>query len=223
MDSIAMEARPTYKSWKKKFRKMKFKFEQKMREGDQLFREEQQAHDTTRRLAEGNDQLLELLLDVNESIHIPPHHRYDLGIDSSTPSSSAVPALEPDIDSSTSAEDRAKLGQAAADLEAGRISAEDYDQLQATLVETRPKPFKSLLSVPHTTLASLPIDQIPESLKSSPPPPTFLSSAQEEEYIFALDQSVDDPTAQPPYSSKHGACSEREKDRDLALRNPVSV
>ena len=77
VDSYPAESKPTYKSWKyvpepvpslkcrelttsrKKFRKMKYKFEQKMRESDQLFREEQRAHDTSRRLAEENEYVPE--------------------------------------------------------------------------------------------------------------------------------------------------------------------
>lgn len=40
---------------RKKYRKMKLQFEQKMRESDQLFKEEQQAIEETRMLAHENE------------------------------------------------------------------------------------------------------------------------------------------------------------------------
>src|SRR2546430_876617 len=80
---------------RKKYRKMRLRFEDKMRDSDILFKQEQAAIDTARRLVEQNDQILELLLDVNNSIHIPPHHRYNLRLPSDPPSLSRAlsPAL----------------------------------------------------------------------------------------------------------------------------------
>lgn len=43
--------KPTYRSWKKKYRKMRIVFDQKMHEGEELHRQEQKALATARRLA----------------------------------------------------------------------------------------------------------------------------------------------------------------------------
>ena len=43
--------KPTYRSWKKKYRKMRIKFDQKMHEGEELHKLEQKALATARRLA----------------------------------------------------------------------------------------------------------------------------------------------------------------------------
>jgi hypothetical protein len=43
--------KPTYRSWKKKYRKMRLIFDQKMHEGEELHRLEQKALATAKRLA----------------------------------------------------------------------------------------------------------------------------------------------------------------------------
>ena len=50
-DTRMADDKPTYRSWKKKYRKMRFVFDQKMREGEELYRLEQKALATARRLA----------------------------------------------------------------------------------------------------------------------------------------------------------------------------
>jgi hypothetical protein len=45
------ENRPYYRSWKKKYRKMRIKFDQEMHEGESLHRKEQKAFATCKRLA----------------------------------------------------------------------------------------------------------------------------------------------------------------------------
>lgn len=50
-DARMAEDRPTYRSWKKKYRKMRIVFDQSMHEGEDLHRLEQKALATARRLA----------------------------------------------------------------------------------------------------------------------------------------------------------------------------
>ena len=45
------DSKPTYKSWKKKYRKMRITFDQKMHEGEELHQLEVKAHATSKRLA----------------------------------------------------------------------------------------------------------------------------------------------------------------------------
>jgi hypothetical protein len=50
-DIGAASNKPTYRSWKKKYRKMRLVFDQKMLEGEELHRLEEKALATARRLA----------------------------------------------------------------------------------------------------------------------------------------------------------------------------
>uniref|UniRef100_A0A8H7K5S1 INO80 complex subunit 3 N-terminal domain-containing protein n=1 Tax=Bionectria ochroleuca TaxID=29856 RepID=A0A8H7K5S1_BIOOC len=56
-----------YKSWKKKYRKMRISFEHKMHEGEDIFKQEAKAQATVKRLAIENDRLLDILLEINNS------------------------------------------------------------------------------------------------------------------------------------------------------------
>ncbi|KAI0387120.1 IEC3 subunit of the Ino80 complex, chromatin re-modelling-domain-containing protein [Hypomontagnella monticulosa] len=75
------DARPSYKSWKKKYRKMRIKFDQQMSEIESLHKLEQKAMRTARRLAIENDRIMDLLMDINESPQIPFERRIDLNLD----------------------------------------------------------------------------------------------------------------------------------------------
>ncbi|KAJ8121376.1 hypothetical protein O1611_g10120 [Lasiodiplodia mahajangana] len=80
-DAQMADARPSYKSWKKKYRKMRITFDQRMRESEDLHALEQKAMRTAKRLAIENDRLMDLLLDINESPQIPFERRIDLNLD----------------------------------------------------------------------------------------------------------------------------------------------
>ncbi|TID17389.1 ATPase [Venturia nashicola] len=85
------------RSWRKKYRKMKLRFDKAMDESSSLYRDCHKLEILAKRLQEENDQYLETLLNLNESSHTPsfelgsPHEDID-----PVPSASAVPALEPD-------------------------------------------------------------------------------------------------------------------------------
>ncbi|KAI1650143.1 IEC3 subunit of the Ino80 complex, chromatin re-modelling-domain-containing protein [Daldinia loculata] len=75
------DTRPSYKSWKKKYRKMRIKFDHQMQEIETLHKLEQKAMRTAKRLAIENDRLLDLLFDINESPQIPFERRIDLSLE----------------------------------------------------------------------------------------------------------------------------------------------
>ncbi|RYP55233.1 hypothetical protein DL769_010219 [Monosporascus sp. CRB-8-3] len=75
------ETRPSYKSWKKKYRKMRISFEERMRTSEELHLLEQKAMRTAKRLAIENDRLMDLLMDINESPQIPPERRIDVSLE----------------------------------------------------------------------------------------------------------------------------------------------
>jgi hypothetical protein len=54
-DAHMADARPSYKSWKKKYRKMRITFDQRMRESEELHMLEQKAMRTAKRLAIENE------------------------------------------------------------------------------------------------------------------------------------------------------------------------
>jgi IEC3 subunit of the Ino80 complex, chromatin re-modelling len=198
----------------------------------------------------GYSQLLELLLDINDSDHIPPEHRFELGSPVSSPlPSHAVPSLECD-DGSDSAGSydsevaRNALDEAREELANGEISQASYDQQRAQWEaraakrhrrgQMEPKPFHAILSTPHT---SLPMNQedLPEDLHSPDPtsafshPPFFITPTMEEDYLYTLDASL---SASPPIVPRHlstqataaaGQVNSKAADRDLQTRNPVSV
>ncbi|KAI9824635.1 MAG: hypothetical protein M1819_000836 [Sarea resinae] len=226
---------PVYKSYKKKYRKMRHLFEEKMKESNALFKEEQKAMETARRLQEKNDQLLDLLLDLNESSHLAPQYRYDLESPSLDPAANLPlsPTSPPPSPTAISAA-RTALEQAKADLESGALSPNSYSQKTTSLNEriNKSTSLRSILSIPHTTLASLDADTYPDELLS-PTGPGYLTPTHEEEYLLTLDASIGGRRS-PSLAlatSRHSALSSRiidkafdkDRDKDFAVRNPVSV
>ena len=174
-----------------------------------------------------DSQLLDLLLDVNESNRIPPHVRYD--IRSPTPDALAVPALEPDR-SPRKAYDangaRAALEELKADLSTGRITPKTYSQIEASLADTMsgPKLLAYLDTTPHTTLGSVFPDNLPSDLDEDTPT-GYLSPDHEDDFLSTVDISLGaaplDPRPTPP--QQLSKMSLRDKEKEAMLRNPVSV
>ncbi|KAH7026422.1 IEC3 subunit of the Ino80 complex, chromatin re-modelling-domain-containing protein [Microdochium trichocladiopsis] len=72
------DARPSYKSWKKKYRKMRIQFDVHLEQSEELHKLEQKAIRTMKRLAVENDRLMDMLLDINDSPQIPFERRIDI-------------------------------------------------------------------------------------------------------------------------------------------------
>ncbi|KAI9849094.1 MAG: hypothetical protein M1837_005324 [Sclerophora amabilis] len=241
--SSTMEPKPVYKSWKKKYRKLRHQFDQRMRESDQLFKEETKATETARRLVEENDQLLDLLLDVNECIRLPPETRFDLQSPTSEPPSlSAVPPLESDGRAQST-------GRPVEELQTSLEEDKKPPKLEESS-SNNPKSFASLVkTTSHTTISITPDDLLPPDLTATSPPPTsYFSPTHEEEYLFKLDTSLINGASTPPVAitatptkaskalpqpanpSNSSTTNvnpagnlDREKETNLSLRNPVSV
>ena len=230
---------------RKKFLKIRHDFKGKMGESNILFDEEQKAVKLARRLQEQNEytsqlswnrseshtdcgsQLLDLLLDVNESNRIPPHIRYDLR--SPTPDALAVPALEPDHSPSREYDTnaaRAALEDLEADNATGQISPRSYNQNKTSLLDmiNKPKLLANFYNTPHTTLDSLLPDNLPSDLDDDTPT-GYLSPDHEDEFLSNLDIALGDAPldARPIMPSQLPKPSARDKEKDALLRNPVSV
>ena len=57
-EAPASEERPKYKSWRKKFRKMKVQFDEKLKQNNNYFKDEQKLEAIARRLRQGNEYVM---------------------------------------------------------------------------------------------------------------------------------------------------------------------
>ncbi|KAK3305380.1 IEC3 subunit of the Ino80 complex, chromatin re-modelling-domain-containing protein [Chaetomium strumarium] len=211
--------KPTYRSWKKKYRKMRIIFDQKMHEGEELHRLEQKALATARRLAVQKDRLLDLLLDVNNSPQIPPEKQIDLSLD--VPSEDDALILDIDRPSTT--------------RQGGPAPATSYKRL--------------LEEVPHFTFSSAPerfpeLLADLEAGRDSPAdpgqgqshPPSFLTADDIDNYIWELDTHLGHEDAANGSGRKDSGllptlaplahadrANPKDAQRDFAIRNPTSV
>jgi len=184
--------------------------------------------------AKAISQLLDLLLDVNDSNKIPPSLRYDLR--SPTPTISDVPLLEPD-QPTFEAQDvegaRRALMEARHEYEAGEITLADYQEQEAQLSTminappVGPRSFASLSKTTHTTLESVdPSTMIPEKSLDifDEVPMGYLDPSHEDEMLVTIDTFL--ATAPPdsqPFLPRPPRLTDKEKEKDFQLRNPVSV
>lgn len=203
---------------RKKYRKMKVKFEHTMRASNINYRDEQQAAETARRLAEENEyahpsilsnnlqtdvcafsELLELLLDVNSSPQIPGHQRIDLKLES--PPISALPALVSDNDPMQG-------------IDASVTHGDQPDKSLRELLKSTPH---IPLSV-HETHHTIPSELLPTS--AGTPPPAYLSPAQVDAYLYKADVLLNQT---PTYLPSDIRTPIHLSDKDLAIQNPNSV
>ncbi|MCJ1371263.1 hypothetical protein MMC20_002478 [Loxospora ochrophaea] len=227
-ETPASPPKQTYKSYKKKYRKMKHTFDEKLKKSNQLYADEQKAMKLAQRLQEQNDQILDLLLDINSSQRLAPHLRYDLR--SPTPSLSAVPALSPDLSPrKTTPSLKAALSalqEAKIELTTGQIFPETYTEIEdeLTAIINAPRPLSRLdTQTPHTFLSSVPADEFPSDLDETHPI-GYLSPTHEETFLATVDAALS-PASAPRQPTSHPIrTSEKyDREREAQLRNPVSV
>ncbi|KEZ45197.1 Uncharacterized protein SAPIO_CDS2655 [Scedosporium apiospermum] len=117
----AADTRPKYRSWKKKWRKLRVTFDHKMREAEVLWLSEQRAKATIKRIAIENDRLLDLLTDINECPQVPPEKRISVP-------TLTLPTESPDSPSTTPSKSLSSL-----ESEVPHLS---YDQAKDSLPDT---------------------------------------------------------------------------------------
>ncbi|KAL2758121.1 hypothetical protein ACRALDRAFT_1074844 [Sodiomyces alcalophilus JCM 7366] len=199
--TIAMtEAKPTYKSWKKKYRKMRITFDQKMHECEDLHKEEQKALALAKRIAIENDRMLDLLLDLNESDQIPFDKRINISL--TTPDSDDTIPDGENASLSPFANSAKSLGELLKEVP-HTTYAQAKDRFPALVADLEPFPGES-----H--------------------PPTFLTSDDVDDYLYSIDRRIDDmnllPTLAPAARPNAGAAHTNPyTSQNIALRNPVSV
>ncbi|KZM28480.1 uncharacterized protein EKO05_0005951 [Ascochyta rabiei] len=204
---------PVKRSWRRKYRKMRIKFDNAMSQSNHLIMEEWKAMGTARRLQAENDQLLDALLDFNSQPRVSARQRFDLSDPAST----------------QAAEQR--LHGLREQLNAGALTPEQYaqhaDQLHAAQAVQRVQTSLATLeaTVPHTTTTDP--SALPDGIDLSEHAPGYMSPAHEEEYLLALDQLLDDPAfdpASPHTRTLHlGPSQPPLSEKELTIRNPDSV
>ena len=162
---------------------------------------------------------------MNNSSRMPSHLRYDLR--SPPPEESAVPDLIPDQPSPSHEEiqqAQAALQEARMDFHSGQINSEEYGETEAALsaIIAQGRSLANLSKATHSTLECVPFEAMPEDLKENAPT-GLLSPAHEEEHLVALDAYLDDPHPEDQPLPPRPRPSDREKDRESQLRNPMSV
>ncbi|ODA80743.1 hypothetical protein RJ55_03702 [Drechmeria coniospora] len=186
-----------YKSWKKKYRKMRIRFDRKMEESDELHKQEDKASATMKRLAIENDRLLDVLLEINSSLQIPPEKRIDLSLE---------PSADPKVP--TLPLDRHRHHHRKQQSEAMKR----FEQL--------------LLDVPHSSYAATK-ETCPSSLvdlaapKGDLYPAPFLTADDIDNYMHAIDVAVE-PDAHMPTLAP-GAHPQANPTPHPHLKNPTSV
>lgn len=188
------DARPSYKSWKKKYRKMRITFDQRMRESEDLHALEQKAMRTAKRLAVENDRLLDLLLDINESPQIPFERRIDLNLDDDDDEDED----ETDSDDSDSTQKPTKSLKKLIQ-EVPHQSYEEYVQLVPELRE----------------------DLEPEDPQIRPT--SYLTPDDVDEYLYQLDLRLGIKSKSSLAPSSTGTNNAAQPPANFALRNPTSV
>ncbi|KAK1750807.1 IEC3 subunit of the Ino80 complex, chromatin re-modelling-domain-containing protein [Echria macrotheca] len=222
-DTRMADDRHTYRSWKKKYRKMRIKFDQKMHEGEDLHKQEQKALATARRLAVQKDRLLDLLLDVNNCPQIPPEKRFDVSLD--PPSDADAPAL--DID---------RPGTPPPGVPPAKSYKKLLKEIPHVTYATATHEFRDQLNDLEAGR-----DSPADPAQGQPHPPSFLTADDIDNYIYDIDIRLAEaefaktgkmPALLPtlaPLAHAHDNVSTNGKDgplssnRDFALRNPTSV
>lgn len=213
----------SYKSFKKKYAKLKISFEKAMRESEALIREELRIQDLSKRIQEQNDQLLEVLLEFNESLHVPPHLRYDLSVPGEPtpcrPFDEEIPPASYDVPTA-----KAALKEARAKLASGEITTHDYRRLEEAVKRSKAfapgKQYTSLLKVPHTAPEHTDKTSADAELEATL---GYLTPEHETEYYLSVDARLGDAQAALQLSRAPEKPTLAEREREAALRNPNSV
>jgi hypothetical protein len=198
-----------YKSWRKKYRKMRLKFDDVMDETNKLFKAEHKAWNTARRLQEELDQILELLVDINDDPKTPANLKWDLRLPEDPESLHLANEPEP--------------------------GAKSLTELYQSTSHTQHNLIASMASTidPSTILPPDLLDLAEGQTFTALQPPAFMTTDHETQYLQRLDSELASNIAPmydlPPGVEAVAPPAPRSRfivkltDRDFALRCPVSV
>ncbi|KAF5021342.1 hypothetical protein F66182_6610 [Fusarium sp. NRRL 66182] len=186
--------RAGYKSWKKKYRKMRIVFDEKMHDGEELHKQEDKAAALVKRLAVENDRLLDLLLEINNSPQIPPEKQIDVSL--KPPSDPRAPALPMDLEHENLKDTPKKKLE---DL-VSSVPHSSYSNAKETL--------------PHI------INDL-KAPEGETHPADFLSADDVDNYIYEVDASIDPDTHMPTLAPRAHPINRQPSHPHL--KNPTSV
>ena len=188
-------------------------------------------HDSTTHADSGSSQILELLHDLNECPQISASKRYGFkaaGLTGQTDSLADLESGPPARYDKSSAQ--TALRDARYQLSRGEMALFEYRRLQDSILESGEfapkKNYASLLATPHTMIPypeEEAQDSVEERYRTGLP-----SQSQEEQYLHSLDTYLSGSASTPrpaefPVGNRNGSERSTERDREMALRNPVSV
>lgn len=240
------DLRPRYKSWRKKYRKMKARFDEVMKDNSAMFKDEQRMDSITKRLQEQNEfvtclsimslststdqtysQLLDLLLELNSSVQLPTAYRFDV----------SHPSIPPhDYDSIDLDNANRLLFDAHNATARNELHVSEFQHIRRSLETTLAKQASTTSlraleqSVPHPDFDPA-HDASPSHLTETGPYSSFFDSAHEEAYLSRLDTKLNDTAdaakvsrpSSPGAGLSFAAMTAREIEREVELRNPSSV
>ncbi|KAJ5555520.1 hypothetical protein N7461_003990 [Penicillium sp. DV-2018c] len=235
-------AKQSVRSFKKKYAKLKVKFEYGTRENENLIREELRIEDLSKRIREQNEydiyefplgdasllilhtsQLLEVLLEFNESLHVSPDLRFDLSL----PTDPSPLPLTPEQEIAPLVTDAALAKQAwkeaKAALAAGSIDASAYRTIEDNI-----KRNKAFAPAQQYSTLSQTYHIRPDAIEKKPDNDFerqlgYFTPEHETEYYLALDAKLGDEAAAVQLARIPDRPTLAERERDLTIRNPASV
>jgi hypothetical protein len=174
--------------------------------------------------ADPGSQILELLLDMNETTRLPSNLRFDLRDLSAADTS--LPKLEVEADPEAI---QRRLQELRTDMVNGVITPEEFAQLSERLHGPQTIITNRTLTgleakVPHSTQVP---DPAPEGLLLGDNAPGYMSPAHEDEYLLGTDLALADPNYDP--NAHDGRPLRRNSNRhmpsekELTIQNPDSV
>ncbi|KAK5164758.1 uncharacterized protein LTR77_009421 [Saxophila tyrrhenica] len=232
--SLQSLERPRYKSWRKKYRKMRHHFDGVLEENKRVFKDEQKLDAIAKRLREELDGLLELCLDLNQNPAIPPELRFDITYPGDR--TAALNEIEPDISPDkadglfvhynaqvrTANFGNANLHRLREQIDA-RLAAQDVESLEA-LEKSVPQPVPS----PDDSAGGVTADDTELG--------SWLGAEQEDQHLARMDAkfgpdhytlaSAADKSREQDVLAKEGKhwaeLTPRELERQVELQNPQS-
>ncbi|KAI5367341.1 putative INO80 complex subunit 3 protein [Septoria linicola] len=221
----SLERRP-YQSYRKKYRKLRHKFDGVLEENKKLFKEEQKMQGTARRLREELDSILDVLLDLNQNPALPAHLRFDVSLTEEHSAIASIPSVVPADITPTAANDL--LMEYTVAVNRGQIPHLDLYVIREQIDKTLAKQgLASLESLEESVSHARPTPDSPANFQPDFAS-SYLTAQEEDESLLRLDAAIGDPVAQVKEKEqaddvKHWAdLTPREIERQTELQNPQS-
>ncbi|EME46221.1 hypothetical protein DOTSEDRAFT_70274 [Dothistroma septosporum NZE10] len=222
--------RPKYKSWRKKYRKMRHNFEGVLDENKKLFKEDQKMEGIARRLREELDDLRDLLLDINQNPALPASMRYNINLDKPNTDIASIRSVVDDNISPQEANET--LAEYKSAVQRGQIPHMDLHVIRAQINQKlSAQDVDTLADIGSTTSHPFQPGPIMDQFVGSKPP-GYYTTEEEDARLLRLDALLGDQLSLERKREKeqeganeplHWAeMTPREVERQVELQNPQS-